>query len=112
MSLKQTAWIALAYLCSRGGNGWAQAPAPTSGQPAGTFRRRPGPSANGWSKKPWRGIKIADCGGSFWGVVSWEAKPGVDSKNPDETCAPARTRNADSSWHGASERKPVGRKDL
>ncbi len=28
-------------------------------------------------------IKIIDCGGALWGVVSWEADPGVDSKNPD-----------------------------
>jgi uncharacterized protein (DUF2147 family) len=30
-------------------------------------------------------IKIADCDNKMWGVVSWEAKPGVDSKNPDPT---------------------------
>ena len=28
-------------------------------------------------------IRIADCAGALWGVVSWEADPGVDSKNPD-----------------------------
>lgn len=28
-------------------------------------------------------IKIVDCDGRMWGVVSWEAKPGVDSSNPD-----------------------------
>jgi uncharacterized protein (DUF2147 family) len=28
-------------------------------------------------------IRIVDCEGLLWGVVSWEAKPGVDSKNPD-----------------------------
>jgi uncharacterized protein (DUF2147 family) len=28
-------------------------------------------------------IKIADCGGHLWGVVAWEAQPGVDKKNPD-----------------------------
>lgn len=28
-------------------------------------------------------IKIADCDGRLWGVVSWEAKPGIDRKNPD-----------------------------
>src|SRR6266700_8061257 len=29
-------------------------------------------------------IRIADCGGALWGVVSWEADPGgVDEKNPD-----------------------------
>jgi uncharacterized protein (DUF2147 family) len=28
-------------------------------------------------------IKIADCDGRLWGVVSWEKNPGTDTKNPD-----------------------------
>jgi uncharacterized protein (DUF2147 family) len=28
-------------------------------------------------------IRIASCDNRMWGVVSWEAKPGVDSNNPD-----------------------------
>ena len=28
-------------------------------------------------------IRIADCAGTLWGFVSWEADPGLDSKNPD-----------------------------
>jgi uncharacterized protein (DUF2147 family) len=28
-------------------------------------------------------LRIADCGGRLWGVVSWERQPGIDSKNPD-----------------------------
>ena len=28
-------------------------------------------------------IKIADCDGRLWGVVTWEANPGIDKKNPD-----------------------------
>ncbi|MGH7994413.1 MAG: DUF2147 domain-containing protein [Limisphaerales bacterium] len=28
-------------------------------------------------------IKIVNCDGRLWGVVSWEMHPGVDSKNPD-----------------------------
>jgi uncharacterized protein (DUF2147 family) len=28
-------------------------------------------------------IRIADCAGTMWGVVAWEADPGVDAKNPD-----------------------------
>lgn len=28
-------------------------------------------------------IKIADCDGRLWGVVAWEAQPGIDKKNPD-----------------------------
>jgi uncharacterized protein (DUF2147 family) len=30
-------------------------------------------------------VKVDDCGGKLWGVVSWEQKPGgLDSKNPDK----------------------------
>jgi uncharacterized protein (DUF2147 family) len=28
-------------------------------------------------------IRIADCEGTLWGVVAWEADPGLDAKNPD-----------------------------
>ncbi len=28
-------------------------------------------------------IRIVDCGGQLWGVVSWEKKPGRDDQNPD-----------------------------
>jgi len=28
-------------------------------------------------------IRIVDCDGRLWGVVSWEAQPGTDSNNPD-----------------------------
>ena len=28
-------------------------------------------------------IRIVDCDERFWGVVSWEMQPGVDSNNPD-----------------------------
>jgi len=28
-------------------------------------------------------IKIVDCDGRLWGVVTWEAAAGIDSKNPD-----------------------------
>jgi uncharacterized protein (DUF2147 family) len=28
-------------------------------------------------------IKIENCGGALWGVVSWETKPGQDTENPD-----------------------------
>ena len=28
-------------------------------------------------------IRIVDCDGSLWGVVSWEEHAGVDDKNPD-----------------------------
>lgn len=28
-------------------------------------------------------IRIVNCSGALWGVVSWEKKPGVDADNPD-----------------------------
>jgi uncharacterized protein (DUF2147 family) len=28
-------------------------------------------------------IRVVDCGGALWGVVSWEKKPGRDTENPD-----------------------------
>ena len=45
----------------------------------------PAPGATGeWLvAKQYARIKIADCDGTLWGVVAWEAQPGVDSKNPD-----------------------------
>lgn len=36
-------------------------------------------------EKRWAIIRIVDCGGELWGVVSWETHPSVDSKNPDAT---------------------------
>ena len=35
-------------------------------------------------------IRIVDCDGVLWGVISWEKEPGVDSENPD----PARRGRA------------------
>ena len=45
----------------------------------------PAPGATGeWLvAKQYARIKIADCDGKLWGVVAWEAQPGIDSKNPD-----------------------------
>ena len=28
-------------------------------------------------------IRIEDCDGVLWGIVSWEKEPGIDSENPD-----------------------------
>jgi uncharacterized protein (DUF2147 family) len=28
-------------------------------------------------------IRVENCDGLFWGAVSWEKEPGIDSKNPD-----------------------------
>lgn len=37
-------------------------------------------------------IHIADCGGALWGLVSWEADPGVDAKNPNPAMRTRPTR--------------------
>src|SRR5258708_12111217 len=28
-------------------------------------------------------IRIDDCHGALWGIISWEKEPGVDSRNPN-----------------------------
>ena len=28
-------------------------------------------------------VRIENCGGALWGVISWEEKPGQDTENPD-----------------------------
>ena len=43
----------------------------------------PEPSGEWLVAKQVARIKIADCDGRLWGVVAWEAQPGIDSKNPD-----------------------------
>jgi uncharacterized protein (DUF2147 family) len=35
--------------------------------------------------KGWARIRIIDCNGRLWGVVSWEIYPDVDSHNPDSS---------------------------
>jgi uncharacterized protein (DUF2147 family) len=30
-------------------------------------------------------IRIGDCDGALWGVISWEKEPGIDSHNPSPT---------------------------
>ena len=43
----------------------------------------PDPSGEWLVAKQVARIKIADCEGRLWGVVAWEAQPGIDNKNPD-----------------------------
>ena len=43
----------------------------------------PDPSGEWLVAKQVARIKIADCDGQMWGVVSWETQPGIDNKNPD-----------------------------
>jgi len=69
------AWLLAAALgCYFLPESWAQQPAPgTPNEPTGEWLV---------AKRIAR-IKIVDCSGRLWGVVSWEAQPGTDSKNPD-----------------------------
>jgi uncharacterized protein (DUF2147 family) len=51
-------------------------PAAAEPQPTGEWR-----TANGLAH-----VRIDDCNGVLWGIISWEKEPGgVDSYNPDET---------------------------
>jgi uncharacterized protein (DUF2147 family) len=50
-------------------------------QPAGISA--PDPTGEWLVAKQIARIKIVDCDGRLWGVVAWEAQPGIDSKNPD-----------------------------
>lgn len=52
-------------------------------QPAGISA--PDPTGEWLVAKQVARIKIVDCDGRLWGVVAWEATPGVDRKNPDPT---------------------------
>lgn len=49
--------------------------------PAGAFAA--GPEGEWWVHDKQARIKIADCAGVLWGVITWEAKPGKDDHNPD-----------------------------
>ena len=59
----------------------AWSPAPAWSQTAAS----PSPSPTGvWLvSKQYARIRIVDCGNKLWGVVVWEVRPGVDSRNPD-----------------------------
>lgn len=43
----------------------------------------PAPTGEWLVAKKLARIRIVDCDGRLWGVVSWEKQPGIDSKNPD-----------------------------
>jgi uncharacterized protein (DUF2147 family) len=68
---------------------WVTATSLAPAQTAPVSAGQPGPAAppdpiGEWTvAKQVARIKIADCDGRLWGVVSWEAKPGIDQKNPD-----------------------------
>jgi uncharacterized protein (DUF2147 family) len=41
------------------------------------------PTGEWMVEKGYAKVRIENCGNALWGAVSWEQKPGVDSKNPD-----------------------------
>lgn len=43
----------------------------------------PDPTGEWLVAKKYARIRIVDCDGRLWGVVAWEAQPGIDSHNPD-----------------------------
>ncbi len=55
------------------GSATAQPTEPSMSDPTGEWL-----TAKGYAR-----IRIADCNGRLWGVVSWETYPSVDDKNPD-----------------------------
>jgi uncharacterized protein (DUF2147 family) len=62
--------IMLASLCTALGD------SPTAAFP-------PGPIGEWLVAKKVARIRIVNCDQKLWGVVSWEMRPGIDSKNPD-----------------------------
>src|SRR5882724_3817062 len=50
---------------------------------AGPMDSAMGPTGEWLVAKGVARIKIVNCDNRFWGVISWEMTPGVDSNNPD-----------------------------
>jgi uncharacterized protein (DUF2147 family) len=72
---------ALAALLLTAGPALAQKTPAAPGTPAASAP--PGPIGEWLVAKRIARIRIVDCDDRLWGVVTWEAKPGVDSKNPN-----------------------------
>ena len=54
---------------------WAQSTWPLPPDPTGEWLVEKGLAV----------IRIVNCSGRFWGVVAWEARPGIDRHNPDRS---------------------------
>jgi len=67
------AFITRALICAAALSLNGILPAAADPQPTGEWRTADG-RAN---------IRIVDCAGVLWGVISWEKEPGIDSENPD-----------------------------
>ena len=62
---------------------WLTITSAVCAQPARNNANAPDPTGEWLVAQQVARIKIVDCDGKLWGVVAWEAAPGVDSKNPD-----------------------------
>ena len=51
--------------------------------PAGAMAADAGPTGDWLVGNKEARIRVVDCGGALWGVISWEKNPGLDSHNPD-----------------------------
>ncbi len=60
---------------------WFMAAGTAAAQPARISA--PDPTGEWLVAKQVARIRIVDCDGELWGVVAWEATPGIDRKNPD-----------------------------
>jgi uncharacterized protein (DUF2147 family) len=60
---------------------WLMAAATATAQPARISE--PDPTGEWLVAKQVARIRIVNCDSRLWGVVSWEATPGIDRKNPD-----------------------------
>jgi uncharacterized protein (DUF2147 family) len=59
------------------------APGVAAAQNAPGATAPPGPVGEWLVAKRIARIRIVDCDGRLWGVVTWEAQPGIDRKNPN-----------------------------
>ena len=41
------------------------------------------PEGDWWVADRTARIRVVNCAGTMWGIVSWESQPGLDTKNPD-----------------------------
>lgn len=96
----------------------------TAGTTSGSAQSAGSPSADPvgeWTvAKAVARIRIVDCNNRLWGVVSWEASPGTDSKNPDASLRTrptlgmpillGMTRKKDNQWSGEIYNSEDGRR--
>jgi uncharacterized protein (DUF2147 family) len=77
MGRKRSVCAALAVFLLGAMAAWADSPR----NPTGAVQ--PDPTGEWLVAKELARIRIVDCAGRLWGVVSWELRPGIDKNNPD-----------------------------